>query len=891
MMKRMILPLALLAATTGWAMDVTALRDARIEAKGGETVQYAASELARLLGRIGVKATVRVTGADGNSVSLGAPKAADVSGVRHDGFTIACAADGVTIAATCGKGVLNGVYQLAEDLGFGFVLPTPQGELVPEKPAALAEGVRTVNPRFAYRGLYSASDMVILYDQQAWYEFLAKLRFNATCNHCSRTPEAHALYAKLGFRKETGGHEMSACLPRDLYKERPELFRMFQPEDFSGKRLPDSNFCASNPKTRELFAANYLKRVTPSATLGYYAHHAWADDLPAGGWCLCSRCRAYAPTDQSQMAMNTEARAIRRAGLKLRVPALAYHDTLFPSELVEPDPLCFLLYAPRERCYAHALDDPRCTRNAGHLKGLEAWARRYAKNDDAHTFEYYTDQMLFRGHTPYLPETLLGDADVYERCRIESFMSLQIGGPLLSPDWNLLAFSRVAWEKGLDRDRLTAKVLQGVPAADRAAWTKYLDLRAAAYEHALAICDCPNTIYMDYRFMPERSGEAGRKLIDNLVRGAKLLAEARAALAGASLTPSSVYVQDLELKYLVHQCTDLLAMAEHQRGLYEIACWHDDDDKAHLKKAVDHLQRTLTLLEQACAEFRPLVLRPDQSDYEGGFCLCYYLYFISGWSMDEIRNKIAIYAPERPAQEKPVKIMSYNIRHGAGLDGKLNPERQMKIIAAEKPDFVGLQEVDVNTKRTHGLDSREAYARGTGMTATFAKAIDCEGGDYGVMVLSKQKPLSVERIPLPGGEPRVLLVCEFPDCYFATTHFCCSTNPTDRLTSVEIIRRTLSRLSPLKPFYLTGDWNDVADSRTLGAMSRFMKILSVRDCQTYHGSPQFDAKGRPYDMKRFCIDYIAVDKLHADVRRVGDARLIEAREASDHVPTLVNLVK
>ena len=632
-----------LISSSASAFDVTKLGAVRVEANGGETVQYAASELARLLGRVGVKAEVRKVGADGNAVTLGAAKAADVSEVKNDGFAIVCGSDGVTVAAICGKGVLNGVYQLAEDWGFGFVFPTPQGELVPEKPAALAEGVRTVNPRFPHRGLYSSSDTTVLYDQQAWYEFLAKLRFNATCNHCSGMPENHALYAKLGFRKETGGHEMSACLPREIHKSQPELFRMFQPEDFGGKRLSDSNFCASNPETRKIFAENYLKRVTPSAEKGYYAHHAWADDLPAGGWCLCSRCRAYTPSDQSQMAMNAEARAIRRAGLKLRVPALAYHDTLFPSELVDPDPLCFLLFAPRERCYAHALDDARCTRNATYLRGLEAWSRRYAKNTDAHTFEYYTDQMLFRGHTPYLPEVLLRDADTYERCGIQSFMTIQIGGPLLSPDWNMLAFSRVAWEKGLDRKRLTAKVLQGLPANDRAAWTRYLDRRADAYEHAFAICDCPNDIYMDYRFMPERGGEAGRRLVANLEYGAKRLKAARDALSTSRLSKASDFIRGLELKYIVHQCTDFDAMTEQQRGLYEIACWHNDDDPSHLKKAVGHLRRTLPLLKQACDELRPLVLRPDQQDCDGGFCLSYYLYFISGWSIREIENKIRIF--------------------------------------------------------------------------------------------------------------------------------------------------------------------------------------------------------------------------------------------------------
>ncbi|MBU4212200.1 MAG: hypothetical protein KKD33_06415, partial [Verrucomicrobia bacterium] len=39
-------------------------------------------------------------------------------------------------------------------------------------------------------------------------------------------------------------------LTRELFKTRSELFRMFPPEDFSGKRISDSNFCCNHSGTR-----------------------------------------------------------------------------------------------------------------------------------------------------------------------------------------------------------------------------------------------------------------------------------------------------------------------------------------------------------------------------------------------------------------------------------------------------------------------------------------------------------------------------------------------------------------------------------------------------------------------------------------------------------------
>ena len=700
-MKKTTLMLACaLAATGSFALDVTRLVDVTIEASGGETVQYAASELSRLLGRIGVKATVSVAGEAGNTLAIGRTKAVSVKDVRHDGYAIACGKDGVTIAATCGKGVLNGVYQLAEDLGFGFAFPTLMGELVPEKPAELAEGVRTVNPRFAHRGLFDSSDKAIHYDYQAWMEYLAKLRFNSTTDHGAKDADVPAILRRLGFRKEIGGHGMSACLPRDLYKKHPELFRMFQPEDFGGKRMSDSNFCISDPRTQQIVEENFAKKVAQHAADGYYAVHAWADDLPGGGWCMCSRCRSMEGTDQSQLTMNIEARAIRNAGLRLRVPAIAYHDTMFPSETIDPDPLCFLLFAPRERCYAHAIDDPKCARNATYFRALRDWTRRYAKNDDAHTFEYYNDKVLYRGHTPYLPEVIIGDADCYEKHGIETYMSLQIGGPLLAPDWNLLAFARVCWTKGLDRAKLDAELLRGVPAADRAAWTRYLDLRADAYETAFQVCELPYSIYFDYRFMPERAGTFGQKLVSNLETGAKTLAEARKALAAAKLSGQSAYLGDLELKRVAHECTDLEAMTAQQRGLYEIACWRNDGARAHLNAAAGNLRRAITLLRQACNEVRPLALKPGQPDAAGGFGLCYYLMFAKSWSIPEIEKKIAVYSVSTAPVTIPVDF-SKELGPVRRLNGMVNTMPMYGARSPRKDLLAATKELEIPCTRFH----------------------------------------------------------------------------------------------------------------------------------------------------------------------------------------------
>ena len=51
-----------------------------------------------------------------------------------------------------------------------------------------------------------------------------------------------------------------------------------------------------------------------------------------------------------------------------------------------------------------------------------------------------------------------------------------------------------------------------------------------------------------------------------------------------------------------------------------------------------------------------------------------------------------------------LRLMSYNIRHGVGLDGRLDLERIAEVINREHLDIVALQEVDSVTQRTGERD-------------------------------------------------------------------------------------------------------------------------------------------------------------------------------------------
>ena len=182
------------------------------------------------------------------------------------------------------------------------------------------------------------------------------------------------------------------------------------------------------------------------------------------------------------------------------MPFLAYHDTMFPGKQIDPPRRSFLLFAPRERCYGHALDDNNCPRNRHYLQALQEWTGTFREFDDNHTFEYYFDQILFRGMYPFVPSVIIDDARVYESHAIECHMSLQVAGPAIAPEYNMILFSRTAWEAGLTAEQFYDEL--DVKMGATGAWRDYLRRRADVFADALRFCYHDLDVYLDYRWLP-----------------------------------------------------------------------------------------------------------------------------------------------------------------------------------------------------------------------------------------------------------------------------------------------------------------------------------------------------------------------------------------------------
>ncbi|QCR24961.1 endonuclease [Pontibacter sp. SGAir0037] len=230
--------------------------------------------------------------------------------------------------------------------------------------------------------------------------------------------------------------------------------------------------------------------------------------------------------------------------------------------------------------------------------------------------------------------------------------------------------------------------------------------------------------------------------------------------------------------------------------------------------------------------------------------------------------------------------MSYNIHHcnPPSKANVIDVGAIVNVINAEKPDLVALQEVDVNTQRSGvSLNQAAEIATRLRMSYYFGKAIDYQGGGYGVAILSKY-PLSqtvVHRLPtLPGsgGEARVLAtgIVTLPDgtqLRFGSTHLDALSDPANRQAQVDQINSIASNES--LPFIIAGDFNAVNGSAIINTLDQRFQ----RTCSGYC------APTIPVNNPSRAIDFIAY-RHPLNKFSTGSHKVIDERYASDHLPVV-----
>lgn len=234
------------------------------------------------------------------------------------------------------------------------------------------------------------------------------------------------------------------------------------------------------------------------------------------------------------------------------------------------------------------------------------------------------------------------------------------------------------------------------------------------------------------------------------------------------------------------------------------------------------------------------------------------------------------YASEiEPKEPNSLRIMSYNVRNGMGMDDVTDYQRVADVINRVNPDVVAVQELDSMTKRSQGVFVLKELADRTLKHWTYAPAIDFQGGKYGIGVLSKEKPLGYKMIPLPGREEsRMLLIVEFEKYVFACSHF--SLTKEDQELSVPIIFDAIKDIE--KPFFLAGDMNSLYESSAQISLREKFRTLNDHKENTF-----------PAVNPNICIDYIYGYEKGNNYSILKRQVLFDEQAASDHLPLFVDV--
>lgn len=231
--------------------------------------------------------------------------------------------------------------------------------------------------------------------------------------------------------------------------------------------------------------------------------------------------------------------------------------------------------------------------------------------------------------------------------------------------------------------------------------------------------------------------------------------------------------------------------------------------------------------------------------------------------------------------------MSYNIRHGVGLDDSLDLSRIANIIRQQQADLCALQEIDQYCLRSDSIDQTQYLGDSTGMLGTFGKFMDYQGGAYGMATLSKWPLNSSIVLKLPDGkyEPRSSIVQELKlgkeqSFVFANVHFDWIEGEEGVANRMKQAKALISYINQLNTAsIIVGDFNCTPDAPTINYFKQqgFVFVEKGKDNLSYQGENKNE------------IDHILFKNSDTIRFHIKSAKVLEAPIASDHRPVLAEI--
>lgn len=233
-----------------------------------------------------------------------------------------------------------------------------------------------------------------------------------------------------------------------------------------------------------------------------------------------------------------------------------------------------------------------------------------------------------------------------------------------------------------------------------------------------------------------------------------------------------------------------------------------------------------------------------------------------------------------------LRVMTYNIQHGAGMDRKVDLLRTAAAINAEHPDIVALEEVDKGVARTDRRDLTGELAEMTHLTGYFSNNFNFEGGEYGNAVLTRF-PILMEtnthyhmiRPNEQRGVIQMILDLNGHKLLFMATHIDYRKQNEERLLNVVQMKDIIKQYSRL-PVILCGDFNDFPNTPVYKAMNEAL-------ADTWKLAGKGNGWTFPSDKPTNRIDYIWI----SPAKSIQPLKAwVPDTQASDHRPLVADFL-
>jgi endonuclease/exonuclease/phosphatase family metal-dependent hydrolase len=251
----------------------------------------------------------------------------------------------------------------------------------------------------------------------------------------------------------------------------------------------------------------------------------------------------------------------------------------------------------------------------------------------------------------------------------------------------------------------------------------------------------------------------------------------------------------------------------------------------------------------------------------------------------------------------PVRLVTFNIHHGEGLDARHDLPRLAKLLQSVDADVICLQEVDrYYGDRSEHVDQALLLSRALEMQLAWGPAIDQprvpRGHDdgfhrqYGNALLSRLPILVSDVHPLPGtGEPRIalrtLVELDGGALWVTTTHL---TTHSAEERAAQVAAVAALHTEPMETGVVVGDFNAPPDAPELDVLrQRFTDAWHLAQAREDQAGLRFWHRdhGETFPSRRphARIDQVWVSPGVAVVA----AEVLDAHGASDHLPLVVDL--